>query len=281
MSTSLILRPVGDMTETQAAMLAELDREGDAGFEFQPLRIKFPTGGATGAFVLSDGDMLKAPVEMIVAVAQRARAYWPGKETLGQPPLCGSPDALLGHFDPTSQQTKEAAAAPVRHPALNELDPAQAAGPWQCDSCPLAQWESAGNGRRGQACKSMRRLLVIVRGWSMPAVLTLPPTSVKAWDGFASGLRQRGQSYFGRWLTMELNAAKNAGGTPYAVINIKSGAVLSDPEAAEVMALRARFAELVRTMDIVAEDYDTEGDAVPHSSNEPVIDGASVEEPPF
>jgi hypothetical protein len=223
--------------------------------------------------------MMPGDIFGIVAVAQRARAYWPGKGTLGQPPLCGSPDAMLGHFDPNSPQTKEAAAAPVRHPALNELDPAQAAGPWQCDSCPLAQWESVGNGRRGQACKSIRRLLVIVEGWSMPAVLTLPPTSVKAWDGFASGLRQRGQSYFGRWLALELNAAKNGDGTPYAVINIKSGAVLTDPEAAEVMALRARFAELVRSLDIVADDYAT--DTVPQSSNEPVIDGASVDEPPF
>jgi hypothetical protein len=48
---------------------------------------------------------------------------------------------------------------------------------------------------------------------------------------------------------------------------------------AEVMALRARFAELVRSLDIVADDYAT--DTVPQSSNEPVIDGASVDEPPF
>ncbi len=259
MSTSLILRPSGQLTETQAAMLAELDREGNAGFDFQPLRLKFPTGGATGAFVLSDGDMLKAPVEMIVAVAQRARAYWPSKETLGKPPLCSAPDGMIAHFNAhDTDQVRAALQMVVRHPALSEVDETQAMGPWDCTKCPLSAWESAGAGARAQACKATRRLLVIVKGWSMPAILTLPPTSVKVWDTFASGLRQRGQAYFSRWITMELNKQTNDKAT-FAVVNVKTGPELSDAEAAEVMQIRTAYAELVRSMGITADDYDTEG----------------------
>lgn len=256
MSTSLILRPSGELTETQAAMLAEMDGEGLAGFDFKPLRIKFPTGGSVGSFTLSDDDTLKAPVDVIVAVAQRKRRYYPGKDPVsGQPPLCASPDGVAGYFDAESEQAKAALTAPVRHPALSVVDPTRVVGPWQCASCPLSEWGTAGDGSRGQACKEGRALMVIVKGWAMPAVLTLPPTSVKVWDAFASGLRQRGVAYFSRWVTLGLMKENSPKGTAYAVLTIKSAAPLTDPEAAEVMAIRAQYAELVRTMNLEGDDF--------------------------
>lgn len=276
MTTSLILRPAADLTETQAAMLAEMDSEGDAGFDFHPIRLKFPTGGSTGMFMLSDGDALKAPVEMIVVAAQRARAYWPSKKTLGKPPLCSAPDGVTARFDTASDQVKIALTAEVRHPALSIVDPEAAKGPWQCNGCPLADWESVGNGGRGQACKAMRKLLVVVKGWSMPAVLTLPPTSIKAWDTFASAYRQKGKAYFGTWLSVSLESSTNGDGTTYAVINVKPSAALTDGEAAEVMALRAQFVDLVRSMDLTSEDYNTD-DAPPASAPSQTDE----EEPPF
>ncbi len=259
MSTSLILRPAGELTETQAAMLAEQDREGAAGFDFQPLRLKFPTGGSTAAFTLSDEDLLRVPVDMIVVAAQRTRGYWPtdnGKKLLGKFPLCSSLDGVTGSYDPESELVRLAANAYTRHPALDVLDTKAAKGPWECANCPLSDWESAGEGERGQACKAMRKLLVIVKGWSMPAILTLPPTSIKVWDAFASGMRQRGQAYFSRWVTVGFE--KRTGDNDYAVLTLKPAAPLSDPEAAEVMAIRAQFAELVRKMDITSDDYATE-----------------------
>lgn len=258
MTTSLILRPTGQLTETQVAMLAEMDSEGDAGFDFVPLRLKFPTGGSTGMFMLSDGDALKAPIEMIVVAAQRARAYWPSKKTLGKPPLCSAPDGVTARFDSASEQVKVALTAEVRHPALSIVDPEAAKGPWQCAGCPLADWESVGGGGRGQACKAMRKLLVVVKGWSMPAILTLPPTSIKAWDTFVSAHRQKGKAYFGTWLTVGLESSTNSDGTPYAVVSVKASDALTDPEAAEVMTLRAQFVDLVRSMDLSADDYNTD-----------------------
>lgn len=269
MSTSLILRPTGALTETQAAMLAEMDREGDAGFDFQPLRLKFPTGGSTAAFTLSDEDLLRVPVDMIVVAAQRTRGYWPtdnGKKLLGKFPLCSSRDGVEGNYDPKNELAKLAANAYVRHPALTVLDDEAAKGPWACANCPLSDWESVGDGGRGQACKAMRKLLVIVKGWAMPAIMTLPPTSIKPWDAFASGMRQRGQTYFGRWLTVGFE--KRTGDNDYAVITLKPGAPLTDPEAAEVMALRAQYAKLVREMDITSDDYATEETQAPYVQEE-------------
>jgi len=266
MTTSLILRPTGELTETQAAMLAELDREGDAGFDFRPIKLKFPTGGTTAAFNLSDDDMLKVPVEMIVAVAQKTRGYWPtvnGKKVLGKTPVCESLDGVSGYFDVASEQVQAALGMTVRHPALSVVDETQVSGPWDCKTCPLSEWGSVGDGNRGQACKSMRRLLVIVKGWAMPALLTLPPTSIKAWDIFASGMRQRGQAYFSRWLTVEFDKANN-GSNDYAVLKLKLGTPLTDPEAAEVMAIRAQFAELVRRMGIEGDEYGEDEASAPY-----------------
>jgi len=274
MSTSLILRPAGELTETQAAMLSEMDNEGLAGFDFKPLRIKLPSGGSTSAFMLSDGDMIKAPMEVIVAVAQRKRGFYPSKDPVsGQPPLCASPDGVCGYFDGESALVQSALAYPIRHPALAVLDPALVAGPWHCASCPLAEWGTGADGSRGQACKEKRALLVIVRGWAMPAVLSLPATSVKVWDAFASGLRQRGQAYFSRWLSLELQKEKSNKGTDYSVLVIKSGAPLSDPEAAEVMAIRAMYSELVRTMNLDGDDY---VDAAPVDAAPAVPMGAAL-----
>lgn len=275
MTTSLILRPTGELTETDLAMLVEMEAEGDAGFDFTPLRLKFPTGGVTNSFVLSDGETLKAPVKMIVAVAQRSRAYWPSKKTLGKAPLCSAPDGVTGHFDVAAvDQIKiaDAAKTGARHPALLASDMETAAGPWECAACPLSQWGSVGDEGRGQACKAMRRLLVVVEGWAMPAVLTLPPTSIKVWDGFASGLKQRGQAYFSRWATVGLESAISVDGTTYAVIKVESGAPLTPGEAAEVLALRAQYAELVRVMDLTPDDYNTDA---------PTVDADTGEVPPF
>ena len=255
-NTSLILRPDGQLTETQVAMLAEQDAEGEAGYNFSPLTIKFPTGGAIANFVLSDGDSLKAPFNAIVAVAQRKRGYYPGKDPVGgQPPLCAAPDGVTGWFDVDSEQVQAALAAPVRHPALLTLDRERAAGPWACAACPLSKWGTDSAGGSGQACKERRFLLVIVKGWAMPAILSVPPASIKHWDAFASGQRQRGQSYFGRWVEMGLTRGTSTRGTGYAELKITSGAPLTDPEAAEVMQIRAMYAELVRGMEIEGDEY--------------------------
>lgn len=276
MTTALTVAAGSDLTLTQQAVMAEMDSEGDAGFEFIPERIKFSSGGLL-AFQTADGGILQPPIDMIVAIAQRTRAYWPSKDTAGQPPLCSSRDGIDGYFDPNSDQVKAALASVVKHPALHTLDANAAAGPWRCDSCPLNQW---GNGdARAKPCKTLRRLAVLVKGWAAPAILTLPPTSVKVWDAFASGRKNRGRAYFDTWVRVSLVEDRNRAGIKFAKLALAVGDPLTDAQTAEVIAMRHQYMELVRSMGIEASDYDT--DEVTVSSNEPVIDGASVEEPPF
>lgn len=259
------------LTPMQQAVLAELEADNGGAYDYLPTRIKFPSGGMM-AFSVDDTDTLKPPFKAIVAVSQKARAFWPAKDTAGQPPLCSSPDGLAGIFDPNSPQVQAAAAMPMRHPAVDTLGPEQAVGPWACGECPMAQWGSGGG--RGQACKALRRLIVLVDGWTMPAILTLPPTSVKVFDQFASArAREKGGAYFTAYTRIELAQETNAAGIKYSVAKFSVDRPLTEAELAAVIDVRHQFAELVRTMGIVADDYAT--DAPPQPASEP------LEEAPF
>ena len=253
-----------ELTELEQQILAEIDSE-ETAFDYIPTRIKFPSGGMA-AFSTNDGDILKPPFTAIVAVSQKARAWWPMKDTQGTPPLCASPDGLNGFFNIADQeQQRVAAAMPVRHPAINMMS--GAAGPHTCASCPLAQWGS-GEGR-GQACKSLVRLILLVEGWSMPAIMTVPPTSVKLWNAYASARqREKGQAYFTAWTKFELDMATNGAGIKYGVLKLSIAKPLTADEVKSVFEVRRQYAELVRAMGITSEDYDTEG----------AVDGRVVDE---
>ena len=254
----MALNGSAELTELEQAILAEIDSE-ETAFDYIPTRIKFPSGGMA-AFSTNDGDILKPPFTAIVAVSQKARAWWPMKDTQGTPPLCASPDGLNGFFNIADQeQQRVAAAMPVRHPAINMMS--GAAGPHTCASCPLAQWGS-GEGR-GQACKSLVRLILLVEGWSMPAIMTVPPTSVKLWNAYASARqREKGQAYFTAWTKFELDMATNNAGIKYGVLKLSIAKPLTADEIKSVFEVRRQYAELVRAMGITAEDYDTEGGTV-------------------
>lgn len=268
------------LTALQSAVLAELEADNGGAYDYVPTRIRFPSGGMM-AFSVDDSDTLKPPVKAIIAVSQKARAFWPAKDTAGQPPLCSSPDGLAGIFDIGSEQVKAALGMEVRHPALGTLDAAQAAGPWECATCPLSQWGSAGNGGRGQACKSLRRMIVLVEGWTMPAIMTLPPTSVKAFDVYASACaRTRGGAYFTQYTRVELTQEPNAQGIKYSLAKFAADRALTEVELSAVIEVRHQYAELVRTLGIVADDYATEGAATAEArayTQQPV----NEEETPF
>lgn len=246
------------LTPLQSAVLAELEADNGGAYDYVPTRIKFPSGGMM-AFSVDDSDTLKPPVRAIIAVSQKARAFWPAKDTAGQPPLCSSPDGLAGIFDPGSEQVKAALGMSLRHPALGTLDAQAAIGPWECAACPMAQWGSVGGGGRGQACKSLRRLVVLVEGWTMPAIMTLPPTSVKAFDTYASACaRTRGGAYFTAWTRIELAQETNGAGIKFSMAKFSADRALTEAELSAVIEVRHQYAELVRSLGIAADDYATD-----------------------
>ena len=262
MSTALatLNRQPIQLSETAAAVVAEMQREEERrAFQFMPPRIKLPSGGLD-VFITGDGDTLKPGFDAIIAVSQMGRAYWPIKSANGLPPLCSSSDSAVGWIAtlPDKEQARAAVAAPIRHPGLMNLD-AGHTGPYACDRCPLSGWGTAIDGGRGQACKALRRLLLLLDGWTTPAVMTLPPTSCKVFDLYASSrARTPGQTYFTVRTRFDLERKSNAGGTQYSVVKLSVASPLTDAETAAVLGIRAQYADLVRQMEIEPAEYEFE-----------------------
>lgn len=281
MSTAIQLfgsATLAEIDEVDLAIMQEAADESERNaYDYIATRIKMPSGGMP-VLVTDSNEVIQMPMRMVVLVSQKARAFWPSRGTVSnKPPLCASLDAEKGFFDGVSDQIGDAQGFHALHPALKYIsDPQLAAGPWPCDSCPLAQWGSAGEGERGQACKSLNKMLVLPEGWSKPAILTLPPTSLKGWNAYSSSAsRKPGSAYFTRWTKLELAQEKSAAGITYSVARFSHDGDLSREQKSAVLDFRRQYAELVRSLEISAEDYYT-GEVPPVAGE--VVDG---EMPPF
>lgn len=243
------------LSELESLIMGEAAND-DSAYDVVATRLTIAPGGI-GMFVSTDKTMKFDSLDCIVVVSQKARAYWPTK-SLGQPPMCTSLNGLHGTYNFNASADQEMAARNVRqpHPAVKLMD-AQGQAPefYDCASCPLSQWASAAQGN-GQACKTLRRLILLLNGASMPVVLTLPPTSVAAWDAYCTSLRQKRNEYFAVRTTLTLETMKSkAGGEPYSVVKIAPGAPLKIDEVRAVIEVRRQFEEWVRSKNIDVEDY--------------------------
>jgi hypothetical protein len=190
-----VLNPSQELSDLELMIMGEMEQEANS-FDLIPTKIKIGSGGIN-QFVTSTDETMKE-FTGIVAVSQKARAYWPPSENRDMLPLCVSADGVTGNFNqaPSDEQMFAAIKQRSVHPGVKAIDNGQDPAPtYACATCPLAQWGSSDKGK-GQACKSMRRLVVLVEGWTAPALLSLPPTSVKVWDGYASALQNKRSAYF-------------------------------------------------------------------------------------
>lgn len=248
------------LSKLEQAILEEAASDTSA-YDPIPTRLTISPGG-TNIIMTSDGEALKNLTGIIV-ISQKARAYWPEKGS-GTPPLCSSPDGAHGYLapEPTDAQWRAAANARQPHAALPLLDSGAALPPaFACANCPLSQFGSAhqGGSGRSQACKSMRRLVIMVDGWAQPALFTLPPTSIKSFDTYASSLARQRSAYFGVRTKVTLEAQKSVNGDPYSVAAFSAAGALSEAEVAAVIDVRRQFEALVRTLPVENSDYDATG----------------------
>lgn len=269
--------------------LSELDRlimeeaaQDDTAFDPIPTRIKISPGGIN-VFSTTDNDTLKT-FNAIAVISQKARAYWPDKGT-GQPPLCASPDGSHGIVAPevTDAQYRAAITARDPHPVIRLLDADKPIPPhFDCVACPMAQWGSVHQGGasgKSQACKTLRRLVVLVEGWTQPALLTLPPTSITIWDTYCSSLARQKGAYFAVWTSFALEAKKSGNGDPYSVIALSTKSKIADAEQIRaVTSIRAEYKALVAAMPIDGNEYEVVDSNADASTIDPEIGEIS---PPF
>lgn len=249
-----------ELTEAELMIMAEMEEE-TAAFDMQPARIKIAPGGI-GQFLM--GDDTAKTFTGIVAISQKIRGYWPDSSASGVPPICSSPDGARGFFSqqPSDDQFRAAANVATPHPGIILLtESATMPDFFHCARCPMDQWGSGKNNAKG--CKTMRRLLILVEGWALPALMSLPPTSIKVWDAYCSALASKRSSYFAVKTKFELDKAQSKGGDTYNVVKVSvAGALVDDLEMlAAVSEIRRQYRELVSGLPVVADEYETgEGD---------------------
>lgn len=257
------------LTELEELILAESAHE-EAAYDPIPTRIKISPGGV-GVFATNDGETFKN-FTGIIAISQKARAYWPEKGT-GQPPMCSSPDGSIGivNGEVTDAQFRAAITAKKPHPVIKILEGNGIIPPhFSCSTCPLSDWGSVhqgGSTGKSQACKTLRRLVVLKDGWAQPALLTLPPTSISNFDAYASALARNKSAYWAERSKVALESQKSGGGDPYSIATFTADSPLKDKaELMAVIEIRRQFEELVRGMPIDGNEY--EADSAPQAETE-------------
>ena len=175
-------------------------------------RIRIPTGGGTSWTIASlDGDHEARDFEGIILHWREPRAYWRSSFDAtggGTPPDCSSDDGIRGIGTPGGA----------------------------CETCHLARFGSDDNGR-GQACKQMRMLFVLLPGNFLPAVMLLPPTSLAACRKFFLRLTSLEIPYYGVLTKFSLEKTKNKQGIAYAEVRFGVARKLQPEETANVKRL--------------------------------------------
>lgn len=126
----------------------------------------------------------------------------------------------------------------------------------ECASCPHNQWGSGGSGK-AKACKEQRKLLFLPEGWEIPAVIFLPPTSLRRFDQFASALVAQRKPLPSVVVTMRLEEARTDGGVVFAKLSLEVARETTQEEFEDAVALRQAFRRTLEDAAVeasVAED---------------------------
>ncbi len=151
-----------------------------------------------------------------------------------KPPLCSTHDGRIGRY----------------------TDDTDVLAYRKCEGCPFNVFGSDPKTGTGKACKSLRRLYVLVDGnEDIPAIINLPPSSLKVWDKFASAVRFRGQMVSNYELKLSLEG-KSRG--QFAWAELKQPEILrelSPVERAKVMKIGRELEEHHHEVTVGIEDY--------------------------
>ncbi len=222
------------VSSMNAQDIAEIIREnvGAGGIgQFDMDRIKVPSGGGTVWSVPSiDGDQPMKEMSGVIVHFQDQRAYWASAfGGGGSPPDCSSTDMVTGVGNPGGD----------------------------CARCPLAQFGTAtkqdGSEGRGQACRSIRALYLLLPNSVLPMVVPVPPSSLKPVRQYFLRLASSGVAYHGVITKLKLQKTRSGDGIEYAQIVPEMAARLTKEDHARIMPLKKMLAAASQTID--SRDY--------------------------
>lgn len=206
-SYSLVLGRISECLQTIRDNLA-----GQKVDEFDLDRIHVPAGKGLSWQISGLVEAEEKEIRGVVVYQRASRAYWQHGIDDGQrtPPDCQSADLVTGVGNPGGL----------------------------CEVCSFARFGTALKGK-GQACRETHALFILRPGHMLPAVVVVPPTSLKQVKRYNLSLINAGHSLQTVETVLFLSSDKNSEGTSYARVEIGMSSKL-DPEAASGMR---RYAE--------------------------------------
>ena len=204
-------------------------------------RIKIPSGGLTAFEIPGDDpdnpDTVKEIVGIIV-YAHNINAYWQNAyDGENNPPDCSSTDGKTGIVFETGEMHN-------------------------CKNCPLNQFGS-GKSNKGKACKNMMRLYILQEGSPLPLILTLPPTSIKAYKDYVGRqIVTKGLRSYHVVTRITLKKEKNAGGIIYSKAQFAKVGKVPDSMKDTLAEYFNSMKESVSNIEVNAEDYGISDESV-------------------
>lgn len=250
---------------------AELDQ--DPGFNPIPVRVKI---NHQSALFDIPGIANVDTLEVVVLSAMRVRVLFGNMGTqaatkeisdfTSNRPLCSSSDYVNGNLIDgdwdSAPQSALALKAKISEGALVCAE----------SHCPLNKWgsiELMGKEGRGKACAELRRLCIWKPGWTIPVIMSIPTSSIRAWDEYGSSLAigDLKPHYVTTRMTLE---TKTFPGVTYAVVKFKYVNTIDEGMRKELLArtnLRGQEQSLIKSLvdvfkerELTTEDYPTGGD---------------------
>ena len=183
-------------------------------------KVTVPTGGALSwTLETIEGETTAKTLTGLILDQALVRNLYERSfdETGGQESaLCSSLDSLSGHLNPKA--LGEGGEFPARIAAIGRPT-------GQCSTCPLAHFgtklKADGQPGRGQLCRQTRLLLFLQPGKSMPLVVRIPPTGLKAAKQYLVGLQAVGLEYWHVVTELELKKDTNADGIKFSRVQFK------------------------------------------------------------
>lgn len=222
--------------EQQAEMmelLAENLGEGEALSIANLTKVGNPQGKSL-AFTIPDpekpGDeTVVKELTGIVLGWQEGRTLYLSDEVTGNPPDCSSRDDVHGFG---------------LYGVGSDNNPSGL-----CDSCPMSQWQRTPEGEKDvpPPCKPMVNMLLLTEAESLPWLVRVPRTSMKAFEKYRKGLIRYGTGLARSTVKISLKKAANEGGTEYGEFVFALGEKLPDGKnvAAAALAFGAEMKKVI------------------------------------
>lgn len=235
-----IIPPIDEM----AAVLEELND-----IERIPYgRITIASGGLNVFKVLEPGDETTTTAAEIVGVilfSHKCNVLWGtkfGVKTDGpKTPDCSSLDGETGIIAATGECRT-------------------------CDTCPYNQFGSSDSGR-GKACRNMRRVYIMRDGDVFPIILSLPATSLKAFDFYRTRLAVKRKTPAAVITRVKLKSTTSKDDAEFSVAVFEPVGALPAAEVARVRTYAAQFEEAAKKVDIDGIDDSARADAAARSTH--------------